>query len=149
MRATDQCTGRRCFKTNELLSSVLVCKSSYCKCIHHSKTPSPKNMYCIWYICLTSMVLCLFAVKQRRGLLMFSLPFVFYSFLWGLLWEKGKTARDSPTDVDHCVPEVSALELEIVLTLFSSHIPFLGILPPEYDHVNFRQALTLIFIEEC
>lgn len=50
----------------------------------------PKNMYRVWHICLTSMMLCLFVLNQTRGLLMFSLPFLFYSFLWRLPHEEGK-----------------------------------------------------------
>lgn len=40
------------------------------------------------------------------------------------LGEKKETARDSPTDMDHRIPEVSAFELEIVLSIFSSQYSF-------------------------
>lgn len=90
----------------------------------------------------------LFALKQRKGLLMFSLSFLFYSFpLRTPLGERKDTVRDSPMDTDHHVPEVSAFELEVVLIVFSSQYSSSGILPLEYDHLNFRQALT--FLEEC
>lgn len=112
----------------------------------------PKNMYRAWHICLTSMMLCLFVCfKPNKGSVdvFFTLSVLLLSLKTPSRGRKNTTAGDSPTDMDHHVPEVSAFELEIVLTLFSSQYSFLGILPLNYDHPDFRQALTSAFTKEC
>lgn len=103
-------------------------------------------MYCLWYICLTSMVLCLFVLNQRRGLLMFSLPFLFYTFLWGLPCEKGRILllemhqQTWTTVFQKCQP----LNWRLFWPFSPLSIPLLGILPLECDRLKFRQALTSI-----
>lgn len=72
------------------------------------------------------MVLCLFVCfKSKKGAIdVFITLSVLLLSLRTPLGEKKETARDSPTDMDHRIPEVSAFELEIVLSIFSSQYSF-------------------------
>lgn len=71
-----------------------VCRWSCCKCVHHPEMPRTLKICIVFDTCVsqcvTSTVLCLFVLNQRRGLLMFSLLFLFYTFLWGPPCEKGR-----------------------------------------------------------
>lgn len=80
---------------------------------------------CIVFHTFVSQVwcfVCFCVLNQRRGLLMFSLPFLFYTFLWGLPCEKGRLLllemrqQTWSTVFQKC----QAFELDLVLTLFSS-----------------------------
>lgn len=94
------------------------------------------------------MFVCL---KPKKEVDVFITLYILLLSLSSPLGEKKDTARDSPTDVDHRVPDVSAFELDIVLTFFSSQYSFswnMGFYLLNMT-INFRQALTLAFIEEC
>lgn len=106
---------------------------------------------CIVFDTFVSLVWCFVCFKPNKGAVdvFFTLSILLLSLKTPSRGRKNTTAGDSPTDRDHHVPEVSAFELESVLTLFSSQYSFLGILPLEYDHPDFRQALTSAFTKEC
>lgn len=73
------------------------------------------------------MVLCLFVCfKPKKGVVdVFITLFILLLSLKTPLGErKDAAARDSPTDMDRRAPDVSAFELEMVLTLFSSQYSF-------------------------
>lgn len=100
-------------------------------------------------MCLFACLLACF--KSKKGIDVFITLYILLLSLRSPLGEKKDTARDSPTDVDHRVPEVSAFELDIVLTFFSFRYSFsrnMGFYLLNMT-INFRQALTLVFTEEC
>lgn len=135
MRAVDQCTIRRCFKTNKAVAFSVGLHIKWLQMYpSFQDTIAQKHIYCVWYVSLTSLVVCLLAcllaLNQRRGV-MFSLPFIFHSFLWDLPWEKRKTLMEIlqqtwTTVFQKCPP----LTWTLFWPFFPLSIPFLGIWDP-------------------
>lgn len=71
-----------------------------------------------------ALLLVCFKPKKRAVDVFITLSILLLSLRTPSGERKTTTASGSPTDMDHRVPEVSAFELELVLTLFSSQYSF-------------------------